>query len=102
MSASGLHAGETVDPGRHVAIVAGVGLQFQEYGQRPRRFAGAVEEGAEVVEEFASRLRRGCRRLGRPLKPLDGQRRLAAAFMASRSVVSIGKASPRAWACANS
>jgi hypothetical protein len=53
MSASGLHAGETVDPGRHVAIVAGVGLQFQEYGQRPRRFAGAVG-GAEVVEELAS------------------------------------------------
>ena len=59
MSASGLHACEAVYPGRHVAIVAGIGLQFKEYGQRPRRFTGIVEQCSKAVEEFTSSLGRG-------------------------------------------
>ena len=81
MSASGLHACEAVYPGRHVAIVAGIGLQFKEYGQRPRRLAGIVEQCSKAVEELSSGLGRRCRRLGGPFEPFDGQRRLAAALV---------------------
>ncbi len=71
MSASGLHASETVDPCGHVAIVAGVGLELEEHRQRPRGLTGLVEQHAEVVEQSAAfvEVRRG--RFGGPLEPLD-------------------------------
>ena len=71
MSASGLHAGEPIDPRRDVAIVAGVGLQLEEHGERASTFRLGLEQHAEVVEQTAALVWRRCRRFGGAFEPFD-------------------------------
>ena len=47
-------AREALDPLRDVAVVAGVGLQLEEDGERPRGLAALLEQHAEIVEQRAA------------------------------------------------
>src|SRR5262245_47073038 len=73
-----LYLDEPVDASRHVLIIAGVGLQFEQDRQGSRDFADPFERNGEFIKE-PMRFRR-CRRLylDGALQPLDCLPRVAA------------------------
>src|SRR5690349_20664890 len=68
---SRLHLGEPIDARGDVAVLAGLGLELQTYGERARHFADRFERVGELVEQRVRLVWRRRGRFGGALEPVD-------------------------------